>query len=225
VAPAINLDDQETALRCDLHRSGADLWEGIEIVASPPGELVVQAWGVSPQRKDELVVLLSQRAGVKLEFQVPEGCAATCQAVVVGPSAAPPRPRVQRLISFFRSAAAEDNYARSVLQVSTNIQYLHALRGIARRWPPEKEAELSAGAQAQLATLVQDYAPEVRPEVSGLKTELDLLLECFDYPRRGPFPWPTNWQHASACGFGGRAARGPRRALASHQVRRAPLLG
>jgi hypothetical protein len=68
----VNLGDTEMAVRYELHQAGADLGENIEITPHASSQqLVVNAWAVSPERKEQLVALLGNKHGIQLKLQAP----------------------------------------------------------------------------------------------------------------------------------------------------------
>ncbi|MBV8570174.1 MAG: hypothetical protein JO319_06155 [Acidobacteriaceae bacterium] len=197
--PTVNLDDLEMTVRYELHQMGADLGDSIEISRSQ-SELVVNAWGVSSQRKDQLTALLANKPGVQLEFQSPaNGHRNPTHAI----TAVPPRSAQQdnRLLAFFGGADAEENYTRGVLQSSTDIlAHLYALQELAVRWPPGQDSNLSSAAKTQFATMVRDHVHGVQTGLSELTPQIDFLLKGFGYEAIQTIPaaGSTSWQATTA---------------------------
>ena len=202
VTQSVNLDDLEMAVRSDLHGISADLGESIEIRVHPPDRLVMNAWNVSPQRKEQLAALVANKPGVELRFEPPAGDI-TGRVVTLPPVAPPAQPRDLRLAQFFGSAQAQEDYARTVLKTGGNVlAHYYALRELAVRWPAEQEAGLSPAAKAQLAALVKDHANEIRSGVSGWETELNLLLKGLGNEVSDGTPDKSrSWRDASAAGL------------------------
>ncbi len=200
-APQINLDDLEMEVRYDLHKLGADLGESVEIATSS-GELVVNAASLSQDMKQQLATLLAQKPGVRLEFQEPGTRRPSGRPTTLTPLPQIAAPQDdERLRNFFGGAQEEENYARLVLQTSTNVlAHLYALDDLAVRWSPEQGAHLSPEAKAQLATMVRDHARDVQAGVSDLRTRIDFLLKGLGSPEIAQIPaaGSATWQDASA---------------------------
>lgn len=201
VPPAVNLDDLEVAVRYDLHQMGADLGDSIEITPHAPGELVVNAWGISPQRKAQLTTLLANKPAIELEFQPPmdDRRSPTRAITPVPPSSSQ---QDNRLMTFFGGPDAEENYTRGVLQASTDVlAHLYALHELAVRWPPGQDSDLSPNAKTQLAAIVRDHARSIQTSVSELESQIDFLLKGLGYHATSETPAPAaagaNWQEAS----------------------------
>ena len=178
VAP--NLDDVELDVRYRLHGIGADLGESIEVIHAA-GQVVVDAWPVSPSRKAELAQLLQDKPGVRLKFQPPDEPAGSKVAAILPTAPSPPRPD-ERLAKFFGSPETEEDYTRAVLQTrKALLAYLYALQTLASRWPLEAEAHLSAPARDELSWMVQDHAAGARFALLDLHAALNPLLDHFGY--------------------------------------------
>ena len=206
VAPTVNLDDLEMAVRCDLHSIGADLGEGIEISARTPGQVLVDVWQASPHTKERVLRLLANRPGVELEFRAPDADRLSGQgaAKTIPQTAAPPVPPDQRLIAFFRSAEAEENFTRSVLEACNNVlDHLHALGNLAGRWPSPQESRISSDSKIHLESMVRDHAREILRATLDIEKQLDPLIKNFGAPVRENVPAPagSSWQDASASGL------------------------
>ena len=212
VAP--NLDDVEVDVRYRLHGIGADLGESIEVIRGA-GQVVVDAWPVSPSRKAELAQVLGDKPGVRLEFQPPDEPVGSKVTAILprAPSAQQPD---QRLTKFFGSPETEEDYTRAVLQTrKALLAHLYALRTLASRWPVEAEAHLSAPARDELSWMVQDHAAGARFALLDLHATLNPLLEHFGYaavpaPSRGE---SSCWQDSAAAAL--EAARSMERTLLS----------
>jgi hypothetical protein len=204
-ASSVNLDDLEMAVRFDLHRIGADLGEGIEIKAHPPGQLVVNAADASSRTKEQLVALFGSEPAIRLEFQAPANDGRTVAVATVKSHTNPPLEAPdERLAQYFGGVAVEENYARPVLQSSTDVlAHWYALRELAVRWPPEKDAQLSKDAKAKLAVMLRDHANQIQMVASPLKKDLDVLLKDQGQPLsdQTALGGGIKWQDASASGL------------------------
>jgi hypothetical protein len=199
----VNLDDLEMSVRYTLHGIGADLGEGIEVGVSSPVQVVVNAAGASPERKEKLAALLGNKPGVRLEFREPVADSpsrAPAKAIAI-PGADPSNQAPDaRLAQFFGTPVAQENYTRKVLQVSTDVlAHLYALRDLAGRWPPEREGRLSKDGTAKLTLVVRDHSSELRMATSTLKRDLQLILK--GETERLPAATGVTWQKASASGL------------------------
>ena len=198
--PTVNLEDLEMTVRFDLHRIGADLGEGIEISAAPPDHVLVDARQVSPQLKAQVVALLANMPGVQLEVATPSRGAAANVTKVIPQQAPSNTPPDQRLVMFFGSAEAQENYTRLVLETDNAVvTRLYALGDLAARWSPDQQGRLSATAKSRLESMVYDHAHEVLTETATLDKYLDPLLKAFDHPlNRNIVPASgIAWQQAS----------------------------
>ena len=212
VAP--NLDDVEVDVRYRLHGIGADLGESIEVIRAA-GQVVVDAWPVSPSRKAELARALEDKPGVRLEFQPPVEPAGSKVTAILprAPSAQQPD---QRLTKFFGSPETEEDYTRAVLQTrKALLAHLYALRTLASRWPVEAEAHLSAPARDELSWMVLDHAAGVRFALLDLHATLNPLLEHFGYAATPVASQgeSSGWQDSAATAL--EAARSMERTLLS----------
>ncbi len=212
VAP--NLDDVEVDVRYRLHGIGADLGESIEVIRAA-GQVVVDAWPVSPSRKAELARALEDKPGVRLEFQPPDEPAGSKVTAILprAPSAQQPD---QRLTKFFGSPETEEDYTRAVLQTrKALLAHLYALRTLASRWPREAEAHLSAPARDELSWMVLDHAAGVRFALLDLHATLNPLLEHFGYAATPVASQgeSSGWQDSAATAL--EAARSMERTLLS----------
>jgi hypothetical protein len=198
--PTVNLEDLEMTVRFDLHRIGADLGEGIEISATPPDHVLVDARQISPQLKAQVVALLANMPGVQLEVATPSPGAAAHVTKIIPQQAPSNTPPDQRLVMFFGSAEAQENYTRLVLETDNAVvTRMYALGDLAARWPPDQQGRLSATAKGRLESMVYDHAREVLMETATLDKYLDPLLKAFDHPlNRNMVPASgIAWQQAS----------------------------
>jgi hypothetical protein len=200
VTPSLNLDDLEMSVRYNLHQMGADLGDNIEITRAA-GQLVVNASGVSAKRKDQLTARLANKPGIQLELQPTVNSGPIRQNPVRAVSPSVNRQQDPRLMGFFGSADAEENYTRGVLQASTEVlAHLYALRELSLRWPPVNDSDLSGPAKAQLAEIVRDHTHNIQTLVSDLKAQIDFLLKGFNHDAITEISsyGGTNWRDASA---------------------------
>jgi hypothetical protein len=204
--PAVNLDDLEMGVRFDLHGIGADLGEGVEISARPPDQVVVDARQVSPQTKERVLALLANRPGVNLEFQEPGATGLRGQAVTrtIPQAATSSTPLDQRLVAFFGSTEAQENYTRLALEAGNDLlERLYALGNLAGRWPPDQESGLSRDSRSRLETMVRDHERGISRAATALEKQLEPFLKSFGYTVGGNLPALTGagWQDASASGL------------------------
>ena len=202
----VNLEDLEMAARYSLHDIGADLGEEIEITVRPPSQVVINAAAASPQRKQQIEAMLGNKPGIRLEFQGPVRDNSLNRAAArprMIPSAdQPPQIPDTPLIQYFGSLAAQENYARSVLQSSDDIlAHLHALRELAGRWPLGSDEHLSADTKAKLTVILRDHAKQLRMRTSTLNTDLQLILKGEETKGQPVATGGIRWQDASSSGL------------------------
>jgi len=179
LAVAPNLEDLEISVRYALHSIGADMGEVVEVTHAE-GQVVVNAWPLSPDRKSELAEVLGGKPSVRLELQPPEEPALPKVTVVL--PTVPPQAPDQRLTKFFGSPEAEENYVSGILQSRRELlAHLYALRALALRWPSDGESHLSPAARDQLSSMVKDHAAGARLALVDLRAALTPLLEYFGY--------------------------------------------
>lgn len=202
---AVNMDDLEMSVRYNLHQAGADLGDNIEVAPGASGQVLVKAWGVSLQRKEQLTDLLGNRPGIKLEFQPPVAGRQGPPRVITAIPQSNSQQQDDRLVTFFGGADAQENFTRGVLRASTDVlAHLYALQQLAVRWPPGQDSNLSAAGKTQLAGIVRDHARAVQMAASELKSQVDFLLKGFgqEVPSDvSPGTGAPNWQAVSASTF------------------------
>jgi hypothetical protein len=205
-ASPAKLDDLEMDVRYALHGIGADLGEGIEIAARPPNRLVINAATASPQRRKQLETLFGSKPGVRLEFEesvndrVPKRAAA--KTIVIPDSDQSSQTPDGRLSQYFGSPTAQENYARSVLQTSTDIlAHLYALRELADRWPAVSDGALSPESKAKLAAMVRGHARELQTGTSTLRKKLQLISNGDQPTDQRTATGGIRWQEAGSFGL------------------------
>lgn len=200
---SVNLDDVEMAVRYELHSIGADLGENIEVTPLSPDRILVKAWGVSPQRREELASRLANTPDVLLQLERPESDKLAGKAVTLPQTGSSPPPSDPRLAQFFGGPETQENYTRSVLQAGSSVlAHLYALRDLGARWPPEKEESLSPDAKTQLSTMVRDHAREIRAGAFVWEAQADLLLKGSGNRATGGIARSaSDWQAASTSGL------------------------
>jgi len=201
-----NLDDLEIDVRHALHEMGADLGEGIEIAVRPPGLLVVNAAGASPQRKEQLKKLFGNQPKVRLEFEEPANGAASGQTpaktTVISDADRSSQAGGSRLSQYFGSPTEQENHARSVLETSTGIlARLYALKELAARWPASSQDRLSADSKAKLISILREHARELQTGTSTLRKDLRVILKGDPTKGQPAATGGMRWQEASSSGL------------------------
>jgi hypothetical protein len=119
------------------------------------------------------------------------------------PQASPTaKPTDSRLIAYFGTAQAQENFTRSVLDLSDDVlARFYALEELARRWPPGHP--LTPVAQAQLETMIANHAAGIRRSESALEEMLAPMMTSFGFAGTSGTPNSnaTAWQQASALGL------------------------
>jgi hypothetical protein len=216
IAPAEDLahapspDDTEMNVRFVLHQIGADLGEPVQVLTTPGGQVVVQAWGTSAGRRRLIRQLLQDDPHVSVELDPPPD-ADSLEGVVPLPAASPPavstgsaaRRDDVRLSKWFGSSAAEADFAHSVLAASTDLlARLYAMKQLADRWPPEPEARLSGRARQELGAMIADDAGSASQRCTELRLMIDALAR--DLGPAGETPPEEQqgpWQNAAVDGL------------------------
>ncbi len=174
--------ETEMAVRYNLHQLNADLGEPIEISQRPQGKVVVRAINVAPELQAKLEKQLASipNISVKVGDGTP-ACGAGCASSTPPPLIVIPavNPNEKRLEEIFGDAQAEESFTQEVLVVSGDaLSRAFALRALAFRYPPEKEAGLTPNAKTQLREMLDDHVAALSEHSIRLQGLLRPLLEA-----------------------------------------------
>jgi len=193
VPPPPDPDETEMAVRYELHRLNADLGEPIEITRDSRGEVEVEAPGVAPDLKAKLKQVLSSVPNTNLEVDetlraICEGCPGPLSGGQVAPETSPAptmsivptvNPNEKQLEDIFGDAHAQESFTREVLAASSDaLSRGFALRDLAVRYTPEKEAMLTPHSRTQLKEMVSDHVTALANPTNLLQGLLRPLLEA-----------------------------------------------
>ncbi len=158
-----------------LHRIGADLGEPIEIHSSG-SELHVIGTGLTPIQEEQLKTALADISGVIVRFD--QGTANAGARGTPGDRTstvtAPMQTRLQALLGSRESA--EDFTNRALDSSDAVMARVHALRALARAFPPEVEKGLTVEDTGLLTTLRNDHSAALSQRIVDLQRVLKPLV-------------------------------------------------
>ncbi len=144
-----------------IHGIRADLGDPVEITRDDErGRIVVSALGADPERQQQLRAALGLLRNVELQFEQPDAVHRTPAPAQAPRSAEPakPSPLQDRLAAQLGGRTTAENFTNHVLDLSeASLARAHALRALARRFPPEVEAQLPAADIATLHRIEDDH--------------------------------------------------------------------
>jgi anti-sigma factor RsiW len=161
-----------------LHDLGADLGDPIEVMPSG-GEILVTGTGIAPERQREIRDGLSAIPRVTVRFPEPS-------TEAVGPEGRIPRsisvsPGTSRLQAELEKQlggrAALEQFADHVLEVTeAMMSRAHALRRLAQRFSPEREAQMFPQQRQLLKRLRQEHAEALLQNVIDIQSRVQPVL-------------------------------------------------
>jgi hypothetical protein len=185
---------QELEVFSALHRIGADLGEPVEIRQS--GEhLFVIGTGLSATRQEQLRAALSQIPRVEVRFEEAKAnpSSSNTPADKSAATTAPMAPRLQALLGGRESA--EDFTNRALDASDMMMAHLHALRALARAFPPDIERSLASSDQAVLMALRDDHSMALSQRIADLQRILKPVIA--QAPASTVAESDSNWQIAA----------------------------
>jgi hypothetical protein len=159
-----------------LHRIGADLGEPVEIHQS--GEhLLVIGTGLTTTRQEQLRIALAKIAQVEVRFDEARANprSSDSPADKTGATTAPMQPRLQALLGGRESAEEFTNRALDASDMM--MAHLHALRALARAFPPDVESGLASGDQGILMTIRNDHSTALSQRIADLERILKPVIQ------------------------------------------------
>jgi hypothetical protein len=171
---------EELRVIAALHALGADLGEPVE-VKREGGRVMVGIAGLGGGRREEVRAALSGIPGVYVNAEEAPGAPVELKprGLAAEPDAADP------LLAGLDTFAAEQIVDRT----ETLIERAYALRGLARRFPPEVEAQLSAADVEVLRDIARAHTHALRQALADLRRLLPAPSGT-----GGAAP-PAAWQH------------------------------
>jgi hypothetical protein len=194
-APASITPSDELRVVAAIHAIRADLGDPVEITRDDErGRIVVRALGADADRQQQLRAQLGSFGNVELRFEEPD-------AVRPGrPFAAAPRPAEpskptplqERLAAQLGGHTTAENFTNHVLDLSdASVARAHALRALARRFPPAVEAQL---APADLAVLHRIEDDHTRALLASVRQMVDVIRPVVKVGAAVPEEDYPSWQ-------------------------------
>jgi hypothetical protein len=148
----------ELRVRVALRAIDADLGEPIEVERDPQANtIVVTALGLSAGRRTVLENALSGLGRVQLRFLDPQSMREPSRRLEGGPANQAP-PLQSKVEAQFGSRTLAEEFTNGLLQSSESaLARAHALRELARHFPPETEAQLISNERTLLDSLRSDH--------------------------------------------------------------------
>jgi hypothetical protein len=185
---------QELQVFMALHRIRADLGEPIEIRQSG-SELLVIGTGLAATRKEQLKAALAEISGVEVRF---DEAAANARAnnTPADRAASATAPKQSRLEALLGGRESAEDFTNHALDASDAVMArVHALRALARAFPPEVQSGLAAEDSGLIKTLRDDHAAALEQRIGDLQ---QILKPVITQPGAGPATAPApNWQSAA----------------------------
>ncbi len=153
-----------------LHRLGADLGEPVEIRQNA-GTIDVAAIGLTAARQRQLQAAMQDIPSVTVHFDPGTPRAAPARKAQSNPlNRASGQTRLEALLG--SPQAAEDFTDRALDASDAVLARVHALRALARAFPPAQESALSAGDQHLLTELRHDHVTALTQKIADLRAAL-----------------------------------------------------
>lgn len=178
--------ETELAVVWQLHQFGADLGDPIVVFCCSGGDVVVQALGVSDDRRSQLEELAGQFPNVVLDFSgaiqhtSPPVAALPDEQLVQGPTDPGKGSLQESITKYFGSSGAQEHYTRELLQqLEPLMNRAYALRALAVRWNPAEEPTLTSQDRIRLHQLVVDHVAAARAPCGRRRRHVDTFNEEF----------------------------------------------
>lgn len=174
---------EELQVMAALHRLGADLGDPIAVTGSG-GHIVVTGIGITPERQQEIRDELKAVPRVTLLFPEPSAEAlghdvSGSSSISVRPGAGPWLAEMEKQLG---GRAAFEQFSDRVLQLADAfMSRAYALRRLAERFPPEREAQMTPQQRELLASLCREHAEALLQNVMDVQGRLQPVL-----PAGGP---------------------------------------
>lgn len=161
---------EELRVWAALRRIGADLGEPITVERDALAKMIiVSALGLSSERRQVLEDAFTGLPRVELRFRDPQPVRQSVRTLPADPVNQPP-PLQALLESELGGRAQAEEFTDRVLEASeSSLARVHAVRELARRFPPNIESRLTAEDQTLLGSLLTDH-------ISALRTAWDRVL-------------------------------------------------
>jgi hypothetical protein len=173
---------EELEVLSALHRIGADLGEPIDVRRDRQA-ILVNVTGLAPQRQEEVRSALAALPAARLQFDEPDRRGSSQVARRPATQVDTANPLVAELQGALADGASTADLADQ-LDGNTEkiIERVHALRGLARRFPPDVELQLTASEIGTLHRIVRDHAGAIVAPRDAIERLLKPILSAVDAP-------------------------------------------
>jgi hypothetical protein len=178
-----------------LHSIGADLGEPIEIERNS-AIIVVRVSGLDENRREQIGKALSGLSYAVLEFE-PAGTNESKPAAAAKPTASDEKnnPLIGDLVKHPGGGVSLSDLRDQLIDDTDRAaQRAFALRGLARRFPPDVTPQLSPADTATLAGIVRDHAGGLTRSIEEVRRILGSIVPNLPSPGGSGAP---NWQTAA----------------------------
>jgi PAS domain-containing protein len=159
-----------------LHRLGADLGEPVEISQNATG-VEVAAIGLSQDRQRQLREAFENIPDVVIRFDAGASHAAPIREEQTKNQPTAPSPAQTRLQELLGSVQAAENLTDRALDSSDAVlARVHALRAIAKAFPPPQEAALTVDDGRLLTDLRRDHTTALMQRIAELRSALQPVI-------------------------------------------------
>ena len=157
---------EELRVVAAIHAIQADLGDPVEITRDDErGRIVVAALGADADRQAQLRAAVGSLGNVQLRFEQPDAVQGSGAPASERRSAGAPVPPSKpselqdRLATQLGGRTTAENFTNHVMDLSESaLARAHALRSLARRFPPDVEAQFSAADIAVLRKIEDDHS-------------------------------------------------------------------
>jgi len=174
--PLASVVHRELLVFSALREIGADLGEPVD-VAPDGGWIIVTGTGLAPARKLQLQASVNSIPWVEIRFEDATGNQRTRRELGerVPPATAPSQLRLQTLLA---SRVSVEDFINHVLDASDAVMArAHALRTLARAFPPALERSLAGEDPDLLASLRNGHAAGMATRLDELRSALEPIME------------------------------------------------
>jgi hypothetical protein len=185
-----------------LNRLGADLGDPIEVTRAD-GRVLVSGIGLAPARRHELEKALAGLSNVDVRFADAAPAPLSLPPLAEASGGTGQGPLQLRLE---QQAGGRPRFERLTVELldasDTAMARAHALRRLARKFPPADEAALGNDGRRLLGKLDQEHSTALLEQSVTLERLIGPLLEAMGAVMPAePFPDPENWQTAAENAF------------------------
>jgi hypothetical protein len=161
-----------------LHEIGADLGDPVEVAISG-GRVVVTGVGIPAQRQKQIHDALDAIPHVEIQFTEPASATLAAEpSAPAGASGASKQAGIQARVEQQVGGRAEfERFSAQVLDRNESMMsHAYALRGLAQRFPADREASLTPQERQLLREMAHDNASALLREASSIERTLTPIL-------------------------------------------------